>query len=59
MAGGKPEVLGFVITGPLHQVLHFSMDDMMLPDCLDFIVFFSIDFDGWSFVVQSIGPVAS
>ena len=44
MAGGKIEILGFVITGPLHQVLRFSANDTMLPDCLDFVVFFAIDF---------------
>ena len=31
----------------------------MLPDWLDFVVFFTIDFQWWCFVVQSIGPVVS
>ena len=30
----------------------------MLPDCLDFVVFFTVNFQWWCFVVQSIGPVA-
>ena len=51
LAGGKPEVLRLVITGPLHQVLHFCANDTVLPDSLDFVLFFTIDFDGWSFVV--------
>ena len=51
MAGGEPEILGFVIAGPLHQVLRFSANDMVLPDSLDFVLFFTVDFDGWGFVV--------
>ena len=31
---------------------------MVLADCLDFIVFFTIDFWWWCFVIQSIGLVA-
>ena len=59
MAGSKPEILGFVITSPLHQVLRFSTNDMMLPDCLDFVVFFTANFEWWCFVVQYIGLVES
>ena len=43
LAGSKPEILGFIITGPLHQVLRFSTDDTVLPDGLDFVVFFAIN----------------
>ena len=32
---------------------------MVLPDCLDFAVFFTIDFQRWCLVIQSIAPVAS
>ena len=32
---------------------------MILPDCLDFVVFFTINFQRWSFIVQSIALVAS
>ena len=59
LAGGKPEVLRFIITGPLHQILYFPANDTMLPDCLDFIVFFTVNLQRWCFVVQSIGKVAS
>ena len=59
LAGGKPEVLQLVITGPLHKILYFSTNDPMLPDCLDFVVFFTIDFQWWCFVEKFIGPVAS
>ena len=31
----------------------------MFPDSLDFIVFFTVDFQWWCFVIQSIGPVVS
>ena len=34
------------------------MNDTMLPDSLDSILFFTIDFNWWCFVIQSIGPVA-
>ena len=59
LAGGKPDILRVVITGPLHQVLHFSANNTMLPDCLDFVVFLAVNFQRWCFVVQSIGLVAS
>ena len=58
LAGGKPEVFQLIITGPLHEILYFPANDMMLLDCLDFIVFFTIDFQKWCFVVQCIGLVA-
>ena len=51
LAGGKPEVLGFVIAGPFYQVLQFSTHDTVLPDGLDFVVFFAINFQWWCFVV--------
>ena len=35
------------------------MNDMMLPYSLDFVVFFTVDFQWWCFVIQSIAPVAS
>ena len=35
------------------------MNDTVLPDCLDFVVFFTIDFQRWCFVIQCITPVAS
>ena len=34
------------------------MNDTMLLDCLDFVVFFAVNLQWWCFVVQSIGPVA-
>ena len=34
------------------------MNDMVLPDSLDFVLFFSVDFDGWNFIVESIASVA-
>ena len=58
MSGGKPEVLGFIVASPLHQILHFTMNNTVLPDSLDFILFFTIDCNGWSFVVQSVALVA-
>ena len=35
------------------------MNDMMLLDCLDFVAFFTVNFQWWCFVIQSIGLVAS
>ena len=32
---------------------------MMFPDSLDFILLFTIDFDGWCFVIQSVALVMS
>ena len=51
LAGGEPEVLGVIVAGPLHQVLRFSTDDTVLPDGLDFVVFFAIDFQWRCFVL--------
>ena len=44
---------------PLHQILHFSSNDMMLPYSLNFVVLFTINFQWWSFIVQSFTLVAS
>ena len=30
----------------------------MFPDSLDFILLFTIDFDGWCFIIQSVALVA-
>ena len=30
----------------------------MLPDCLDFVLFFTVNFNGWCFVIQSVALVA-
>ena len=35
------------------------MKDTMLPYSLNFVLFFTIDFDGWCFVIQSIASVSS
>ena len=32
---------------------------MVIPDSLDFVVFFTIDFQRWCFIIQFITPVAS
>ena len=34
------------------------MDGLVLPDSLDFVLFFTMDFNGWSFIVLSIALVA-
>ena len=34
------------------------MNNTMVPDSLDFMLFFNIDFDGWCFVIQSVALVA-
>ena len=44
LSGGKPWVLRLTISDPLHQVLHFPTNDTVLPDNLDFIVFFAVNF---------------
>ena len=59
LTGGKPLVFQLIICDPLHQILRFSMNDAMVSDCLDFVVFFTINFDGWCFVVQSIASGVS
>ena len=59
MTGSKPKVFRLIISGPLHQILQFSTNNMMLPDSLDFVLFFTINFQWWSFIVQSIALVAS
>ena len=58
MGGSKPLVLGLIIANPLHQILYFPTNGTVLLDCLDFIVLFTIDFQWWCFVIQSIAPVA-
>ena len=58
MTGGKPKVLGLIIPDPFDQVLLFSTNDMVLPDSLDFIVFFTINFQWWCFVIHSVALVA-
>ena len=59
MRGGKPKVFRLIISDPLHQILYFSANNMMLPYSLDFVLFFTINFDEWCFIVQSIALVAS
>ena len=35
------------------------MNDPMLPDSFNFVLFFTINFNWWCFVVKSIGPVVT
>ena len=35
------------------------MNNMILADCLDFVVFFTVDFQWWCFVIQFIGLAVS
>ena len=59
LGGVKPQVLGLIIAHPLRQILHFSSDDMMLLYSLNFVLLFTIDFQWWSCLVQSVAMVAS
>ena len=59
MTGGKPKVFGLIIADPLHQILQFPTNDRMLLYSLNFVVLFTIDFQWWSFIVQSVASVAS
>ena len=59
MSGSKPKILGLIVVDPLHQILDFSSDDMMLLYSLSFVVLFIIDFQWWSFIVESLALVAS
>ena len=45
---------------PVHFTKYCSSPrhDTVLPDSLDFVHFFTIDFDGWSFIVESVASVA-
>ena len=44
LTGGKPKVLRLIISDPFDQVLRFPTNNMVLPDSLDFVVLFTIDF---------------
>ena len=58
MSGGKPQVFKLIVSNPFHQILQIPTNNPMLPDGLDLGLLFTVYFNWWCFVVESIGPVA-